>query len=248
MPEDSAQFESNLVRQLASIGAWSAILLIVLTVFWIISLAMAPAPPADASLTERFAFVRDNDGWQFLSFLAVVPMGLVHIPVWLGLAAVTWHIRPAMGLFASAFGLFYGLLTVMGYWLQLTTVRGLGMLHQEYPETAETLFPLIHFSGEPWSMPYGLVVIGYGVWGIAALFVGGALQGLPGVLGQWTAGLFAGAGVLGIIGGIGFVAQIGLLELGVLVSGILFLPAIICAAVLMKRRGAPPSHDSALIR
>jgi membrane protein implicated in regulation of membrane protease activity len=50
-----------------------------------------------------------------------------------------------------------------------------------------------------------------------------------------TAGLFGLAGLLALFGAIGFAANVPLLEHGIILSGIVFVPALAAAMVLLHR-------------
>jgi hypothetical protein len=223
------------IRDMARYGSYAAILLGALTLLWIATLGLAPVPPDGASASERLQFIAEHEGWHTLTFAAVVPLGLAHVPVWIGLAAVIWPRRPAMASMAAAFGLLYSPFTVLGYWSQLTTVRGLVALAGTEPERAAAAFEVIGFTGDLWSLSYGIVVMGYGLWGLAALAVFGGLRDTEHRLTRVVAVLFGVSGALGVIGAAGFAAQIPALELGVLLSGVVFFPAIIGTAVLLRQ-------------
>jgi hypothetical protein len=231
MREKAPQFILDLTRY----GSLAALLLALLTIAWIVTLALSPAPPPGATASDQLQFIADHDGWQVLNFAVVVPLGLVHVPVWLGLAALIWRRRPAMAALAVAFGLLYAPFTVAGYWSQLTTVRGLAELAEREPERAAAAFEVLGFAGDPWSFSYGIIVLGYGVWGLAALAVFAGLRDEEYRLKRVVAVLFGVSGALAILGAIGFVAQRPLLELGVLLSGVVFLPAIVGTAVLLHQ-------------
>jgi hypothetical protein len=227
--------EPQFVLDLARYGSLAAILLALLTLLWIITLALSPAPPPGATAGDQLQFIADHDGWQALNFAVVVPLGLVHVPVWLGLAALIWRRRPALAALAASFGLLYAPFTVIGYWSQLTTVRGLAELAEREPERAAAAFEVLAFTGDPWSVSYGIVVLGYGVWGVAALAVFAGLRDEDYRLTRVVAVLFGVSGVLAILGAIGFVAQIPLLELSILLSGVVSLSAVVGTAVLLHR-------------
>lgn len=229
--------QSQLMQQLSRYGCWAAVALLVLSISWIISLAFAPLPGSDADTAERISFLADNETWHVINFAIVVPMGLVHVPLWFGLGALIWPRTPALAVMVAAFGLIYAPLTSIGYWSQLTTVRGIVELYDNDPDAAIAAFEILEFSGNPWSFSYGLVVLGYGVWGVAALAVFAGLIGASYKLARITGGLFGLSGAFGIFGAIGFAAGSALVELGVLFSGIVFIPALVGASVLLYQVG-----------
>jgi hypothetical protein len=225
--------DSQLVRALTGYGFWAAIALLILTVGWIVSLALAPMPASGATTVERIQFLAENEGWHLANFAIVLPMGFLHVPVWIGLAALIWFRRPAMAVLTVAFGLLYTPFAVLGYWTQLTTVRGIVDLADEDMQAAEALFEMMVFDGELWSLSYGIVVMGYAIWGLAALHVSAGMMESPDRLTRATGILFGASGLAGIAGATGLVVRNDVIELGVLFSGILFFPALICAATLL---------------
>jgi hypothetical protein len=137
-----------------------------------------------------------------------------------------------------AFGMLYAPFTLLGYWVQITTVRGLVELAERDPERAIVAMEVIGFTGDPWSASYGVVILGYAILGLAALAVFGGLRDARYRLARVTAVLFGVAGLLAIVGTAGFVSGNAYLELGVLFSGIVYLPTLIGAAVLLHQFAA----------
>jgi hypothetical protein len=226
---------ASMISQLSRFGFWASLALLVLTVVWIVTLGLAPTPTPESTATEQLTFLKENERWHVASFATVVPMGLVHVPLWIALAALIWFHRPGTAALVLSFGLIYAPFTVIGYWTQLTTVRGLINLYSSDPETAIAAFEVLQFSDNFWSLSYGIVVLGYGTWGLAALSVFAGTVDIPYRLARVTGILFGIAGVLGVIGAIGFVARNSYLELGVLSSGLIFVPALICTSMLLNR-------------
>jgi hypothetical protein len=226
---------TEIIQHLSRYGFWAAITLLVLSFAWIISLALAPVPGTDASTSERISFLGEHEAWHIVNFGIVVPMGLVHVPLWFALAAISWPRKPAIASMIAGFGVIYAPLTVIGYWTQLTTLRGIVELYETEPDAAIALFELIEFSSNPWSLSYGLVVLGYGVWGLGALAVFGGLIHSQYRLARVTGTLFGVSGAFGVIGAIGFAAGNAMLELGVLFSGVVFIPALVGVSVLLHQ-------------
>ena len=240
----------RVIPQLARYGFGSAMALFVLSIAWIGSLALAPVAGADASASERISFLADNQGWHIVNFAIVAPMGFVHVPLWLGLAGIVWLKRPACAALVASFGLIYAPFTVIGYWTQLTTVRGIVELHETSPEAAISVFEIMEFSSNFWSWSYGIVVLGYGTWGLAAFAVFAGTVDIPYRLARVTGILFGLAGLLSVVGAIGFIARNQLAELGVVFSGIVFMPALIGAAALLYQvsQGLDLHGDPASLR
>jgi hypothetical protein len=224
----------NLGRDLLQAGWISAAIMAVLTTAWVVALALIPGPPGDAALVEKLRYLGDHPETAIGPGL-VAGLALLHVPVWLGLAAAVWARRPAAGLFGVVFGLVYAPLALMNYWAQLTVVRGLADVSRTDPVAAAAAYRLFEFPGGLASFTYGVDVLAYVVWGVAAIAVCVGLVALEGRLAQTTALLWGIGGVLAIVGGIGFLAQNDVLELGVLLSGVVFLVGLVATSVLLQR-------------
>lgn len=225
----------RLARDLARAGWVSAAAMAALTLAWVASLALVPGPPADAGLAAKLAYLAAHPEAGTVGPALVAALALLHVPVWLGLAAVAWPRRPAASLLAVAFGLVYAPLASLNYWSQLTVVRGLTDLARTDPASAAAAYRLFEFPGGLTSFAYGVDVLAYVVWGVAAIAIAAALATAGDRLAQATAALFAAGGALALAGGLGFVLQVDLLELGVLLSGVVFLVALVATAVLLRR-------------
>lgn len=216
-------------------GAVAAFAVTMLTVAWVVLLALTPAPPPEADAAGQLAFVGEHAGWHVAGFAVVVPLALLSVPMWLGLAALLWATRPAIGVLGAAVGLVYVPFGLFGYWSQLTVVRGLVELHAIAPEQAVAAFAVLHFDGTAWSLGYATAVLGYAVWGVAAAIMATGLARGLGSLASWAGAMFALTGVLALIGAVGFVARVEILETGVMVSGVTSLAASATTALLLHR-------------
>jgi hypothetical protein len=228
---------THLARDLLQAGWISAAIMAVLTAAWVVALALVPGPPGEAALVEKLRYLGDHPETAIGPGL-VAGLALLHIPVWLGLAATVWPRRPAAGLFAVVFGLVYAPLASMSYWAQLTVVRGLADVSGSDPGAAAAAYRLFEFPGGLASFSYGVDVLAYVVWGVAAISACVGLFALEGRLAQTAALLWGIGGVLAIVGGLGFVTESDLLELGVLLSGVVFLVGLIATSVLLQRTAA----------
>jgi hypothetical protein len=226
-----------LPRDLTRIGWVAATIMAALSLAWVVSLALIPGPSEGLDLASRLAYL-DAHPEAFVGPALVVGLAILHVPVWLGLAAVVWSLRPAAGVLAVCFGLVYATLASINYWAQLTVVRGLADLAATDPSGAVAAYRLFEFPGGLTSLSYGIDVLAYSIWGIAAIAIAVGLLAFEARLPRATGLLCAVSGVLAIAGGAGFVIENDLLELGVLLSGIGFLVALIAAAVLMRRHTA----------
>jgi hypothetical protein len=224
----------TLARDLTTIGWIAALIMAILTAGWVVSLGLVSGPPVDADPAAKLAYLADHPEAGLVGPSLVAALALLHVPVWLGLAAVAWSRRPAAALLAVAFGLVYAPLASINYWSQLTVVRGLADLSRTDPAAATAVYRLFEFPGGLASFAYGVDVLAYVVWGVAALFAAAALAAVEGRAAKVTAVLFGAGGVLAIGGGIGFVGQVDALELGVMLSGVVFLFGLVAGAVLMR--------------
>jgi hypothetical protein len=225
----------GLARDLVRLAWPAAIGLVLLTAAWVATLVLAPQQPAGADAAARLRFIAAHDGWQVASFAVVVPLALLHVPVWFGLAALAWPARPAAGLLAAAYGLLYAPFTCLAYWTQLTVVRGLAEVQASDPAAAVAAHRLFAFGGSLASLSYSLAVLGYAIWGLASLAAARGLLARRDRLARATAALLGLAGGLALAGAAGYVARNGVLESGVLLSGVAFLPAMIAATFLLRR-------------
>lgn len=217
------------------VGAVAAAVVTAATVAWVVLLAAGPTLAEGADAQQRIAFLTEHMGWHLAGFAVVVPLALLYVPMWLGLAAQLWPRQPAAGLLAVAFGLVYAPFGLFGYWSQLTVVRGLTELHASSPQEALVAVEVLAFDGQPWSIGYATAVLAYAVWGVAAIAVAAGLLRDRQALARWTGAFFALTGVLSVLGAVGFVARVELLELAVMVSGITSLLASATTAVLLHR-------------
>jgi hypothetical protein len=238
----------SLIRDLARLGVVTASAIAVLTAAWIVSLVLVPAPAAEAGLGEKLQFLADHPATATVGPGLVAGIALLHVPVWLGLAAVLWSRRPAAGLVALAFGLVYAPLASINYWTQLTVVRGLADLGGSDAPAAAAAYRLFEFPGGLASFAYGLDVLAYVVWGLAALAAAIGLVALEGRVARSAGLAFATGGVLALVGGLGFVVQNDVLELGVLLSGVAFLVAMTATAVLLWQASRAAEEPLAELR
>ena len=65
----------------------------------VLSISLIRGLPGDAQLADKLQFIVDRPEWAVGPGL-VAGLALLHIPVWLGLAAAMWAHRPAAGLLA----------------------------------------------------------------------------------------------------------------------------------------------------
>ncbi len=221
---------------LMRVGSVAAAVVTAATVAWVALLAAGPTLADGADAQQRIDFLTEHMGWHLAGFAVVAPLALLYVPMWLGLAALLWPRQPAAGLLAVAFGLVYTPFGLFGYWSQLTIVRGLTQLHTTSPNEALVAVEVLAFDGQPWSIGYATAVLAYTVWGVAAIAAAIGLLRDRQALARWTGGFFALTGLLSLLGAVGFVARVELLEFGVMISGVTSLLASAATAVLLHRR------------
>jgi hypothetical protein len=229
---------SRVIPKLARAGSIAAAILIVLTVAWVILLLYPPAPASDASAVERLAFIEQHSQWQLASFAVAILMAIALVPVWLAMAAAIVPRRQTTGLIAGALGILYGPLMVVGYWTQFTAVRSLDNLRESNPEAAIAVVSAFNFSGNFWSTSYGIIIAGFVIWGLATLTIAAGLIDSRHGIARTSALLYGFAGILALLGSLGFAAGVSILEHGILLSGIVFIPALVSTAMLLNRLAA----------
>lgn len=217
---------SRLISILARVGSIAAAILIVLTIAWVILLIHPSPPRTDASAVEQLAFIEQNEHWQTISFAVAALMAVAYIPVWLGLGAIIVPVRQTIGMIAVALGVMFSAVLGVGYWTQLATVQNLLQLLETNTQAAIAMAGAFDFSGNFWTASYGIVIGAFVLWGLTTLTVFAGMVDSRYRPAQITGALFGAAGLLALIGAVGFAAGIGFLEHGILLSGVLFVPAL----------------------
>jgi hypothetical protein len=226
---------STLIPKLARAGSIAAAILIVLTIAWVILLIHPSPPPAEASAVERLAFIEQNEHWQTASFMVAALMAIAYLPVWLALGAVIVSFRHTAGVISVALGVMFSALLLLGYWTQLATVQNLLSLLETNTDAAIAMAGAFNFSGNFWTASYGIVIAAFVVWGLTTLTIFSGLIDSPYRPAKITAALFGLAGLLALVGAVGFAAGISFLEHGILISGVMFVPALSGTVVFLHR-------------
>jgi hypothetical protein len=224
---------SNLVPLLARVGSIAAAILIVLTIAWVILLIYPSPPSAEASAVERLAFIEQHERWQTISFAVAALMAIAYVPVWIGLGALIVPARQTIGLISIALGIMFSAVLVVGYWTQLATVQNLLQLLETNTNAAIAMAGAFDFSGNFWTASYGIVIAAFVLWGLTTLTIFSGLVDSTYRPAQVTGAIYGVAGLLALIGAVGFATGIGVLEHGILLSGILFVPALSGTAIVL---------------
>jgi hypothetical protein len=227
-----SQFQPVLNR----VGSIAAAALIPITIAWAVLLVYPSAPSADAHPVERLHYISTHDNWQVASLIVAVVMAILYVPLWLALGAAIARQRQTLGLAAVVLGVLYGPVVIVGYWTQLTTLRGLDSLRQRNVDAAIAMADAFSFSGNFWTGSYGIVIVGFVIWGLAMAAVSVGLAMLPASSARATGAMFGLAGLLAIVGAIGFASGVSVLEHGLLLSGVISTPALASAAIMLHQR------------
>jgi hypothetical protein len=205
------------LEALRTIGAWSAVIAVVLTLLWLIILIRSPDPGSAAD--EQVAFYGAQGSLLIRQFLPTTLVAFCYVPVWLGLAVDVWDSAAALALVAAAFGLLYPPVVAMAYWSQYTVARSVAEACDDDPAAAARIWAIIGFSEDPRSVPGSLVVLGYFIWGIAGALFAVALMENGGGVRPAAAGALGLTAALTTTGAIGVVWRNRVLTRAVLASG-----------------------------
>ncbi len=235
---------SSLIPILARIGSIAAVVLIILTIAWVILLIHPSPPSAEASAVERLAFIEQNEHWQTISFAVAALMAIAYIPVWLGIGATIVSVRQTLGMIAVALGVMFSAVLVVGYWTQLATVQNLLQLLDTNTQAAIAMAGAFDFAGNFWTASYGIVIAAFVLWGLTTLTIFAGMVDSRYRPAQITGALFGAAGLLALVGAVGFAAGIGFLGHGILLSGVLFVPALSGTVIVLHQvaSGADPAQ------
>ena len=226
---------SDVLPKLCRVGSIAAAILIILTMAWVVLLIYPSAPSAEASAVERLAFIEQHTGWQTASFVVAALMAVAYIPVWLSLSALIVPARQTVGMIAAVLGVLFSALLIVGYWTQLTTVYSLMDLLETNTSAAIAIAGAFDFSGNFWTASYGIVIAAFVLWGLTTLTIFSGLIDVRYGPARTTAILYGVAGLLALVGAIGFTAGVSILEHGILLSGIMFIPALAATAMLLHQ-------------
>ena len=221
------------LEPLVLIGGISALIVAALTLVWLVLLMVLPSLPADGTGDDELRFIGAHDRARIASFLPTTLVAFAYIPTWVGLGVLLWDDTPAAAVLSVAFGVLYPAITASGYWMQYTVVRGLAGLHEQDPTTARAAYEIVGFHERPTSMAGSAVVLGYTVWSLGAVAAGIGLLAHGGGAATTTGILYLVTALLMFLGAAGYVARSKILELGVVLSGVASLGAVVAAGLLL---------------
>lgn len=219
------------LESLRTVGAWAAVLVVLLTLTWLV--IFVRSPDAGSSADQQVTFYSEHGSLLIRQFLPTTLVALLYVPVWVGLAVDAWDAAAAIAILGVAFGLLYPPLVAMAYWTQYTAARGVAESAGDDPEAATRAWRVIGFSEDPRSVPGSLVVLGYFVWGIAGGVFAVALLQTGGTARVATAAALGLTAALTTAGAVGFVWRNRTLATGVLASGVTSVLATAMAAVVL---------------
>lgn len=225
-------FAENL-ESLILVGGVAAVVASVLTVVWLAIMALLPSPAAGSTTDEELAFIAAHDGTQIARFLPTTLLAMAYVPIWVALAVLLWDEAPAAAALAVAFGVLYPAITASGYWMQYTVVRGLADLADSDIAVARSAYEIVGFHFRPTSMSASAVILGYTVWSFGGLAAGIGLVAHGSGLAVTTGLLFLVTAALMFVGAAGHVARNRVLAMGVFLSGVTSLGAVIATAFLL---------------
>ena len=221
------------LESLRAVGAWAAVIVVLLTITWLVSFVRSP--DAGSTADQQVAFYSEHGPLLIRQFLPTTLVALLYVPLWLGLAAEVWDAAAAIAILGVAFGLLYPPLVAVAYWTQYTVARGVAEAAGDDSEAAGRAWRVIGFSDDPRSVPGALVVLGYFVWGLAGAMFAVALLRTGGPARVAAAAAFGLTAALTTIGAVGFVWRNRTLATGVLASGVTSVLATALAAVVLFR-------------
>lgn len=219
------------LESLRTMGAWSAVVVVLLTGLWLAIFVRSPDPGSTAD--AQVAFYSTRGPLLIRQFLPTTLVALCYVPIWLGVAVDVWDEAAALALVAAAFGLLYPPVVAVAYWTQYTVARGVAEATGEDPAVAARVWSIIGFSDDPRSVSGSLVVLGYFVWGIAGALFAVALVVAGGGVRPAAAGAFGLTAALTSAGAVGVVWRNRTLAAAVLASGATSVVAAAMAAVVL---------------
>jgi hypothetical protein len=222
--------EYRVVRALSRAGARAAAVAAVLTVVWLIIMAVWPPSPGGTTAEHLEALLAD-DVHGSLGFAVTLPLGLALVPVWIALAARAWRAHPVAASLTLVYGLMYAPLSTTAYWLQLTTARGVAGAYGHDPAAAVAAYQLFDF-GTTASLTTAFDTLGYAVLGLGTMSVA-VLVWAEGRLGRLIGVMFAASGALSVAGAVGIALRWDWLGVAAIASGVPFLVAIVAVPRLL---------------
>ncbi len=232
--------ESFVVARLSRAGAVASVVGAGLTLLWVSTLTALPGF-SEGSAAEHLQKLADNDVEGSLAFVVVLPLGLVFVPIWIALAAISWRRHPVAASLTATFGLMYAPLSTLAYWSELTVARGLADAYRQDPAAAVAAYQLFDF-GANTSLASALDLLGYAILGFGTIAAAVTLWS-RGRLARWAGVMFALSGTLSIAGAAAAVLRSPIAAPLAIGAGLPFLVAVISLAPVLYRAGDPTRDE-----
>lgn len=221
-------------RGLLRAGALAALAAALLTIVWLAMLLVLPVLPDEATLEEQLYFVAEHQGAYIALYTGAFLLVLVQIPFLLALTALAHRRAGGQAYLWGVLALFYVILSLWAYWTQLTVVRGLTDIFVNSEDavlraSALAVYLTWGYTGRLAAAPYAIDSLGYLLYSLALLGFGMILVRGPGV-DLVSGGLLLLASVSGLVGILGYLVQIALIEDGIVLSGAFVMPAFFTLA------------------
>jgi hypothetical protein len=220
-------------EQNAQLDSWlsgTAFFLLVTLIFWILLMAMTAL---SGSLQEQLLQLAEGSILYRLSFVnaTLIAPAIVIIIVILAFFIPGGSRNRFFEITGVAFLIPYLLLATITYASQYALLPKL--LSNMTNSTVDDV--LLWYFNNPDSLVYFFDVLGYTFFGVAALFIGLKYVRYSGML-RGIGLLLLGSAVLAILGFIGYVLEVAVLEYALLLSGFLIVPFAILCIILGLRQ------------
>lgn len=220
--------------QNAQLDGWlsgTGFFLLVTLIFWILLMAMTPL---HGSLEEQLLQLAEGSILYRLSFVnaTLIAPAIVVIMVILAFFIPGSTQNRFLEITGIAFLIPYLLLATITYASQYALLPKL--LSDMTNSTIDVV--LLWYFNNPDSLVYFFDVLGYTFFGTSALFIGLKYVKYSGVL-RGIGIVLLGSAVLAILGFIGYVLEVALLEFALLISGFLIVPFALLCIILGLRQG-----------
>jgi len=220
-------------RTLASL----TLLVALMTTVWVILLivSQAGAPPPE-TLAKRVALIRNQGALHTANYLNAGLLTLANVALFAGFVSYTWETDRLWSVVTLAFVPVYGAFNTLVYLSQVFVVPGLIQMHAS-PETSALAEVLLGLVVQDWAPSAAAFVnlLAYAVLGIPSILLGWLLPRKNARL-RLGAILLAASGVLSLVALVGLGVQNAALMSMTLVSGFLYLVALLLIGFRLLRR------------
>jgi len=209
-----------------------ALVCLVVTVIWLaLFVATTATEGAIESREQALASVASLGSLHYVTYINAALITVSATMFFAGLTVVCWPEDRLWSAMASAFVPIYGLLNLFAYVSQITIVPRLVALR---PGVDPMLAQMVQ--AWPASMVNVLNNLGYAVLGIPSIIFGILLPRRDGAL-RATGALLTASGVASWVGIIGIASASDVLSFGSILSGVLFLGALVGMSFVWLRAG-----------